>query len=56
MLGAVAGRAERRQPREVRRSIHGLTTGSCAVLVTFGFVHSRLDWLPALERQDGRRL
>ena len=43
VLGFDAGRADRRHPREVLRSISALTTGIFAVLVTIVFVHSGLD-------------
>ncbi|MCX5969216.1 MAG: hypothetical protein NTV57_16600 [Cyanobacteria bacterium] len=43
VLGIDAARADRRHPRDVLRSISGLTTGVFAVLVTLVFVHSGLD-------------
>ena len=43
VLGIDATRADRRHPRDVLRSISGLTTGVFAVLVTLVFVHSGLD-------------
>jgi hypothetical protein len=43
VLGFDAGRADRRHPRDVLRSISALTTGVFAVLVTLVFVHSGLD-------------
>lgn len=43
VLGTNASRADRRQPRDVLRSISALTTGIFAILVMIVFVHSGLD-------------